>query len=398
MERRPELVLADIGAGQWGLVTAPQAVAAGVSPMQLSRLSSSGAVIRLAHGVYALRSAMGEANLDLAAAWLGLDPARLAHERLADVASGAVVSHASAAVLHGLGDVAADRHEFTVPARKQSRRSDVRLHRAVLDRGDITRSGGLPVTTSARTIADLLADHHDGGHVAGVLADAVRAHLVDLDEFADRVAPYAARYGLPRRDGRALLRYLLDLGGVAELAEADQLAEVARAHHLTIGELVGLSESSQYEKALAEIAALAVTQTAQLQPIRDAVAAAAEATEKWLAPTREQLAAMLAALPTTPVPDIALPDSAALAGGRAAIETATGALPEPNAEVWRRTAELMSEQRRELVAGRDAVLVSSAAAALAAARDDARRRSWVARPPRAAGEPRADDPVDAEND
>ncbi|MDN5929989.1 MAG: hypothetical protein L0I24_02785 [Pseudonocardia sp.] len=363
--------------------------------MQLSRLTDAGALTRLAHGVYALRGSMGEENLDLAAAWLGLDPGRLAHERLTDLASGAVVSHASAAALHGLGDMAADRHEFTLAARKQSRRSDVRLHRAVIDRGDITRRDGLPVTTPARTIADLLADRHDGGHVAGVLADAVRAHLVDLDDLVVRVAPYAARYGLPRRDGRALLRHLLDLGGVAELAEADQYAEIARTHNLTVGELVGLAERPQYEEMLTAVAALAVTQNAQLQPaVRDALAAA----DKWLAPTRDQLAAVLASLPKTPVPDIALPDLTALAGVRAAIKAATAALPPPNQEVWRRTAEMLSEQRRGLVAARDEDSVSPAAAAVAAARDDVRRKTWVARVPRAAGGPSADQASSAEND
>jgi hypothetical protein len=74
---------------------------------------------------------------------------------------------------------------------------------------------------------------------------------------------------------------------------------------------VGLAERPQYEEMLAAVAA-----------------------------------AVLAALPKTPVPDIALPDSAALAGVHAAIKAATAALPPPNQEVWCRTAEMLSEQRR----------------------------------------------------
>lgn len=43
-----------------------------------------------------------------------------------------VVSHRSAAALYRLGDLPADVHEFTLPARRQTRRVDVRPHRARL--------------------------------------------------------------------------------------------------------------------------------------------------------------------------------------------------------------------------------------------------------------------------
>jgi predicted transcriptional regulator of viral defense system len=238
MSRADDRALADLAAGQWGLVTTPQAVAIGLSRVQLSRLCAAGGLVRLSHGVYALRGSTGTEDLDLLAAWLALDPRRPAADRLDDGPRGAVVSHASAAVRHGLGDLDADRHEFTTPTRRQTRRADVRLHRGVLAEEDVTLHRGLPITTPLRTVVDLLADGHDGGHVAGVLADALRRRLVDRAALAERIGPYARRFGLPRQDGWALLHHLEELGGVAELADADELAAVARAARVPVGALL----------------------------------------------------------------------------------------------------------------------------------------------------------------
>lgn len=267
-----EVLLADLAADQWGLMTSAQAVAAGVGRMQLSRMDDAGLLSRVTHGVYALRGSLGEKHLELAAAWLGLDPARPARERLVDPVGGAVVSHASAAVLHGLGDLDADRHEFTLSRRKQTRRSDVRLHRGTLDAGEVTRVDGLPVTTPVRTIADLLADGHDGGHVAGVLADAVRGRRVDLRNLAVRVGPYAARYGLGRGDGEGFVAHLLELGGATAQADADRLVDLARAHRVTIGDLVTISDPAWVDQVARIAAAVLAKATVQPSEVSDAAA------------------------------------------------------------------------------------------------------------------------------
>jgi hypothetical protein len=90
---------------------------------------------------------------------------------------------------------------------------------------------GLPVTTALRTIGDLLDQHVDGGHVGAIAREAVLAHLVRLDEPAERIGPYALRYGIRRPgDGGALLEHLLteigtttgDGAGGGELAERDE--------------------------------------------------------------------------------------------------------------------------------------------------------------------------------
>lgn len=252
-------VVGDIAADQWGLVTTPQAIAAGLSRVQLTRLSAAGALTRLSHGVYATRGAESSEHLELYAAWLALAPSRLATDRLrADPADAdAVVSHASAAALFGLGDLDADRHEFTLPSRKQSRRPELRLHRGVLPPEDVTIYRGLPVATPTRTVVDLTADGHDGDHVAGVLADAVRTHHVSLSTLAERLAPFAARFGCAPRDGAGLLRHLLDLGGVSEQVDADVLADVARASRVPVTALMGvLAQSALSEKIAATAPAL----------------------------------------------------------------------------------------------------------------------------------------------
>lgn len=83
---------------------------------------------RVTHGVYRVRAGGEPDHLWLRAAWLGLDPGRTVWERLDDP-DVAVVSHTSAAAVHGVGVLRADVHEFTLPTRRQTRRGDLRLHR-----------------------------------------------------------------------------------------------------------------------------------------------------------------------------------------------------------------------------------------------------------------------------
>src|ERR1700709_1535960 len=222
-----ERVVAELAEAQWGLLAAAQARAVGVSRVQLTRLAQDGMLTRLAHGVYVVRGAAGVENLELRAAWLALDPERMAADRLRHPAAEGVVSHASAARLHQLGDLEADRYEFTLPTRKQSRRPDVRLHRGTLAANEVMTIAGLPVATPERIIVDLLADRHDGDHVARVLASAVQLRSIDLGRLAPRLAGFAAHFGFEGGDGKTLLDYLLELGGVADQVVADSLVSTA---------------------------------------------------------------------------------------------------------------------------------------------------------------------------
>ena len=204
--------IAEIAEDQWGLITRRQASSAGVAAATLDRLTAAdGSVLeRVAHGVYRIIGAPLPDHGGLRAAWLQLDPATVAWRRGPEQG---VVSHRSAAELYGLGHLAADEHEFTFPARRQSRRADVRLHHRKLGDGDWTTARGILVTLPARIADDLLAEHEDPEAVGHVITDAIRAGLEYPGTFADALARHAARFGLRRGDGVALLRWLLDLTG-----------------------------------------------------------------------------------------------------------------------------------------------------------------------------------------
>lgn len=196
--------LRDLAEGQWGLVTLQQARAAGVAWRSLTRLVDAGLLERVAHGVYRTRGAAEPDHLDLRAAWLQLDPARPAWERL-DGPDVAVVSHASAASLYGVGDLRADTHEFTLSHRRQTRRPDVRIHRGRVPPERRILLGGLPTARAGWIIGQLLADHVDPDAVAQITREVLDRVLDYPREVADALAPYAQRFGFPRGDGVALL-------------------------------------------------------------------------------------------------------------------------------------------------------------------------------------------------
>ena len=220
--------LAKIAEDQWGLVTRRQAERADVSQATLQRLATTGVLDRVAQGVYRLTGAPPPDHLELRAAWLQLAPEVPAWERTPEQG---IVSYRSAAALYGLGHLPADRHEFTLPVRRQSRRKDVRLHHRSVSPSEWIVLHGMPVTRPSRVAADLLADKEDPEAVAQVIADAIRAIYDYPGTFADALAPHAARFGLRRGDGLALLRWLLDLVGDPETSRWMQEARehVARS-------------------------------------------------------------------------------------------------------------------------------------------------------------------------
>ena len=244
---------------QWGMTTTAQARNEGLSSQQLARLADTGALERLRQGVYRVAGAPTNPNDDLRAAWLALAPALTAQERLADP-NVEVVSHRSAAVVHQLGDLDADRLEFTTRARKQTRDSQVRFHRRRLGAGEWTLVDGLPVTTVLATIGDLAAGRLDGGHLAGVVRDAVTTHHVDLDEVVAVLSPYAHHYGAPLGQGGTLLTRMLEQAGVPEST-------------LAVGRLV---EPYLPTKSMQRAVAQAVAQLGAMdqEPMRRAVAQA----------------------------------------------------------------------------------------------------------------------------
>jgi hypothetical protein len=140
-----------------GVVTAAELVAAGTSPGQIRRLVRRGALLRLSHGTYA------PAALVPAEASGRTDDHVLLRAAAALVATGpgAVASHHSAALIHGLDLLGQAPGRFVAVTRPPGGTSSrtggpaVRLHVAALPAGHLTVRHGLPVTSLARTVVDL---------------------------------------------------------------------------------------------------------------------------------------------------------------------------------------------------------------------------------------------------
>lgn len=217
--------LAPIAEDQWGLVTRRQMEQVGIPPTTRDRLTSDRSILeRVASGVYRLTGVPTPDHMDLRAAWLQLASEIPAWDRSANQG---VVSHRSAASLYRLGHLPPDRHQFTVPQRRQSRRPDVRLHTRRLQPHEYIELTGMPVTRPSRIASDLLYDREDPDAVAQLIADAIRGGYDYPGTFANALAPHATRFGLRRSDGLALLGWFLDL---ARDPHTDEWMKQARDH------------------------------------------------------------------------------------------------------------------------------------------------------------------------
>lgn len=218
-------LIPDWAEGQWGLITRRQLEALGIRPATLARLLADGTLERVTHGVYRVRGSGAPDHVGLRAAWLLLDPAAPAWERLDDP-DVALVSHASAAELYDVGDLRADVHELTLPRRRQTRRRDVRLHRGHVPAKHRIVLHGLPVTRAGWMVGDLLEDHVDPETVARITAEVIDRVLDYPSVIAECVAPFAARFDFPRGDGLSVLDQLLTL---ADHANRESIITEARA-------------------------------------------------------------------------------------------------------------------------------------------------------------------------
>lgn len=219
-------MVSGITAGQAGLLTTAQAEAAGVSRSSLVRLCEHGDLERVGQGVYVLAGA-DDALTPLRAAWLSLAPAVPVEERLATLPGLAVVSHASAAALHRLGDLPHDIAEFTVPGSRRTARTGIRLHQTSLTARDVTIVEGLPTTRIERTIADLLSSRRYGDpeHIARIVGDALLDARLDVGRLAELLDPLTARY--KQTDGEAFTAWLVELSGNGPSALAEKLNRTA---------------------------------------------------------------------------------------------------------------------------------------------------------------------------
>jgi very-short-patch-repair endonuclease len=138
------LAVAEIAARQHGVISVRQLRTAGLDKSAVTRRVRAGRLHRLHRGVYAV----GHPGISREGRWMA---AVLAS------GEGAVLSHRSAAAHWALLPSASGPVDVTVPSQVgRARRNGICLHRCVsLNGRGITRRDGIPVTTPARTLADL---------------------------------------------------------------------------------------------------------------------------------------------------------------------------------------------------------------------------------------------------
>ena len=151
-----DLLLARVARSQHGIVTTGQLVEAGLKTSTISKRMRNGRLHRIHQGVYAV----GHEGLSDEARWMA---AVLA------CGPGAVLSHGAAAVHWGLLRPLAGPVDITVPTHNgRKRRRGIRMHRCATfgaplrphgtekrPASPVTLRDRIPVTTVARTIADL---------------------------------------------------------------------------------------------------------------------------------------------------------------------------------------------------------------------------------------------------
>lgn len=184
--------MADLARRQHGVFSLAQLVELGLSDSAVRKRAGAQRLHRVYRGVYSV------APTELLSAEGQYMAAVLTCGR------GAVLSHHSAARLHGLLQSARTRIAVTVPRRGNGSRPGLHIHRSrTLIPADITTVDGIPCTTVARTLLDLAA-----GEPSRRLQRAVnQAEVLQVfDGFA--IANQLERH--PRSSAAAKLRAVLD--------------------------------------------------------------------------------------------------------------------------------------------------------------------------------------------
>ncbi|MEO8127231.1 MAG: type IV toxin-antitoxin system AbiEi family antitoxin domain-containing protein [Bryobacteraceae bacterium] len=180
--------LVSLAGEQDGLFTSDQARHAGFKDSVLARLTQRGRLERTARGVYRIPyiplnrfSQYREAVL-----WAQ------SHRGPMNIA----LSHETALVAYGISDANPAAIHLTVPTAARLRREApkaVFVHRADLEPGDIATVEGLPLTSIARTVEDLLSSGTRVNLAKQAIADARREGFISTAE-AQRLRGRLQRY------------------------------------------------------------------------------------------------------------------------------------------------------------------------------------------------------------
>ena len=169
-----------IAEAQAGYFTTAQAVAVGVDRQRLARYAVAGGLERIRRGVYRLVPFPRSPHEDLFVAWLETGP-------------DSVISHDSALALYELSDALPAAIHVTVPPTASRRHPGLRLHTNQIGAEEITHYDALPVTTVARTIADVTLDGLADELVEQAVQEAVRNGLVTPELLLAAAGPRGPR-------------------------------------------------------------------------------------------------------------------------------------------------------------------------------------------------------------
>ena len=206
---------------QHGLITRAQALGGGVTRRQIERLVRTGEWIVLVRGIY--RHAASAVTFEQKAL-------------AAVLATGGVASHGTAGVLHELHGVRPGRIEVCVAAGRWSGTPIARVRQARhLGPFDLSRVAGVPVTSVARTLADIAPRLS-----FDVLCRALDLTITRKQCTVDHLHAALDRAELrPSRDGSAALRRALVAwtpgplpGSVMEMAVVRRLLDWGFGHPL----------------------------------------------------------------------------------------------------------------------------------------------------------------------
>lgn len=180
--------LADLGSSQGGYLLASQAADLGVDRFRLGRLQGQGVLERDSRGLYRLvaHPVGDDSELWAAVLWAGLRGAE----------PDTTLSDETALSLYDVSTVSPSRIDVTVPKRARLRRRSVPSRYQLRYRNyvpaDLTRVRGLPTTTLARTLLDLILERRALQFVDEALENAPKRGVLTTRE-ADTLR--ALRFG-----------------------------------------------------------------------------------------------------------------------------------------------------------------------------------------------------------
>jgi len=173
-----------------GLVTASQARAIGIVDSVLARLTQRGKLERVTRGVYRIPYYPGDrlSQYREAVSWV----------RASHGPDNVALSHETALAVYGISDANPSRVHITVPKSSRLRRIRPKwivVHRGELSPTDVTLQEGLPVTTVAKSVLDVLKETGRSGIARQAIKDARKEGYISAVE-AKQLARQLARYAL----------------------------------------------------------------------------------------------------------------------------------------------------------------------------------------------------------